>query len=184
MAQRLKVYATRIGFHEVIVAAPNQKAALAAWDIRDNLFADGDARVLDDDPEARAAAEGAPGVVFRRLAGGSDPWRPVDQPSARPRVPRLARPKAAAAPAAEPGARARARPAARPKPAPDRSRLDAAERALAKAECAARDEQARIARERQALDRREARAKQALDSARRRLETARRAFVAKGGDAG
>jgi hypothetical protein len=45
---RLKVYKTQIGLHDWLVAAPSQKAALKAWDIRKNLFAIGSASVVTD----------------------------------------------------------------------------------------------------------------------------------------
>jgi colicin import membrane protein len=45
---RLKVFMTQIGFHNWLVAAPNQKAALAAWDVKENLFAMGAAKVVTD----------------------------------------------------------------------------------------------------------------------------------------
>lgn len=69
MAPRLKVYATRIGFYDVAVAAPNQRAALEAWDVRENLFAQG-AAAPTDEPSAVKAAMAKPGVVVRRPIGG------------------------------------------------------------------------------------------------------------------
>ena len=58
--QRLKVYRTHIGFEDWVVAAPNQKAALAAWGVHADLFAAGLATVTDDE-EAVAAARRTPG---------------------------------------------------------------------------------------------------------------------------
>jgi len=55
---RLKVYTTRIGIHDWAVAVPNQKAALKAWDVRENLFASGAAKPVDD-PAVIEAAHGA-----------------------------------------------------------------------------------------------------------------------------
>lgn len=46
--QRLRVYVTQIGLTRWAVAAPSQKAALAAWDVRENLFATGAAQATDD----------------------------------------------------------------------------------------------------------------------------------------
>jgi len=164
MAARLKVYATKIGFHDVIVAAPNQKAALAAWDIRDNLFADGAAAVTKD-PEAEKAALASPGRPLRRLAGSSDPWKAADQPSATPRL--------------------QAGGKARPRRAPDRSRLDKAEAALAEAEAAAEAGRRRLDKERAAFERDQAKVREQLDdavaAARRRAEAARTAFRKAGG---
>src|SRR4051812_6414524 len=68
MAARLKVYATRIGFHDVVVAASSQKAALAAWDVHENLFASGAATTTEEE-EAVSAALQQPGVVLSRPAG-------------------------------------------------------------------------------------------------------------------
>ncbi|HEY5072122.1 MAG TPA: hypothetical protein VII63_08830 [Caulobacteraceae bacterium] len=45
---RLKVFTTRMGFFETVVAAPSQKAALAAWGTAQNLFADGAARLATE----------------------------------------------------------------------------------------------------------------------------------------
>lgn len=45
---RIKVFRTRIGFHEWVVATSSQAAALEAWDISRNLFATGEAEVTDD----------------------------------------------------------------------------------------------------------------------------------------
>lgn len=71
---RLKTYITRIGFHDAVVAAPNQKAALAAWDIRENLFAHGAAEVTEE-TQAVKAAMAHPGAVLRRPAGTTGPYK-------------------------------------------------------------------------------------------------------------
>lgn len=52
---RIKVFKTRIGFHEWVVATSSQAAALEAWDISRNLFATGEAETTDD-PKAIEAA--------------------------------------------------------------------------------------------------------------------------------
>ena len=68
---RLKVFSAQLGFYEAVVAAPSQKAALAAWGIHQNLFADGTAH-LTQDAAARQAALAQPGVVLQRsLPGGA-----------------------------------------------------------------------------------------------------------------
>jgi hypothetical protein len=158
VAARLKVYATRIGFHEVIVAAPNQKAALEAWDIGENLFATGAAAVTED-PGGTEAALAQPGVALRRLAGSSEPFRPASEPSSVPDAPAPKR-KAAA------------------RPAPDRSRLDAAEAALRVAREAHAAALAALEEEARALDARRRnveadfnRHETALESERRKAET-------------
>jgi len=58
---RFRVYKTHIGFHDWVVAAPNQKAALKAWDVRENLFAMGAAKAVEDE-EAIELAMKSPGI--------------------------------------------------------------------------------------------------------------------------
>ena len=48
ITSRMKVYLTRIGVRDWLVAAESQKAALKAWDIHRNLFSTGEARVTND----------------------------------------------------------------------------------------------------------------------------------------
>ena len=165
MAAKLKVYATRIGFHDVVVAAPNQKAALAAWDVGENLFAQGAASVSDD-PKASAAALAQPGVVLSRAIGETGPYHAeAKAPAAAPKAARAAKPKKAAA-APEPKAR-------KARPRPDRGPLRAAERALADLDAEARRADQAIQTERRALDAREAGEQRALATRRRRLERER-----------
>ena len=165
MAAKLKVYATRIGFHDVVVAAPNQKAALAAWDVGENLFAQGAASVSDD-PKASAAALAKPGVVLSRAIGESGPFHAeAKAPAMAPKVARAAKPpKAAGSPEPKPR---------KPKSKPDRGPLSAAERALADLAAEARRAAQAIAKERRALDAREAGEQRAFDTRRRRLERER-----------
>ncbi|OYX33078.1 MAG: hypothetical protein B7Y99_07795 [Caulobacterales bacterium 32-69-10] len=118
---KLKTYATRIGFHDAVVAAPNQKAALAAWDVRENLFAQGAAKVTDD-AQAVEAATAAPGVVLRRAAGTTGPF------TTAPGLPKAPEPKPRAA---KPDQQAKADKPPPPKPKPDRKPLASAEKALA-----------------------------------------------------
>ena len=63
-SQRLKVFVTRIGLHEWAVAASSQKAALKAWDVRENLFASGAAKETHDVAAIEAALK-SPGVAVR-----------------------------------------------------------------------------------------------------------------------
>ncbi len=116
---RLKVYAAAAGFSEAVVAAPSQKAALEAWGARDDYFAHGIARIVDD-PETIEAALAQPGVILKRPVGSAEDFVAAAKPPGKPRT----------SPAA-------AKP--RPKPRPDRSGLDAAEAALEAAEDEARD---------------------------------------------
>jgi colicin import membrane protein len=75
----LKVFVTQIGLHEVIVAAPSQRAALAAWGIERNLFVTGRAHDTRE-PDVCAVALAAPGQVFARPAGSAKPFRTVTGP--------------------------------------------------------------------------------------------------------
>jgi hypothetical protein len=137
---RLKVFAARLGFFDTVVAAPSQKAALAAWGVHQDLFKDGSAATTDD-PAAQVALE-HPGVVLRRMAGSADAYAETATVSAEGLVP--ASPK--------PAGKRKARPEP-PKPPPDRSALDDAERALAQAERAHAAELADLEKRRAALER-------------------------------
>jgi hypothetical protein len=61
ITSRLKVYMTRIGVRDWLVAADSQKAALKAWDVHRNLFSTGAARVTND-PAHVALALKTPGL--------------------------------------------------------------------------------------------------------------------------
>lgn len=65
---RLKVFTTQSGFYDLAVAAPSQPAALRAWGIRQNLFAEGLAAVATDKTVVKAALA-QPGVVLKRPLG-------------------------------------------------------------------------------------------------------------------
>src|SRR4051812_21470839 len=69
--RKLKVFQASMGFYDTVVAAPSQAAALRAWGTRQNLFADGVARVSED-VRATEAALARPGVVLRRAVGTTD----------------------------------------------------------------------------------------------------------------
>ena len=128
ITSRTKVYITRIGVRDWLVAADSQKAALKAWDVRRNLFAEGAARVSDDPTHVKLAmrtpgiAVAAPGQATLPLEGGAL------QRKAKP-APAAAKPSNIVA---FPGhRRADAVPPKPPaKPAVDRSKLEAAEREL------------------------------------------------------
>lgn len=68
---RLKVYAAQFGFHDSVVAAHSQAVALVAWGTRQNLFAEGRAKVTHD-PDALAAALAHPEVPLRRAVGSKE----------------------------------------------------------------------------------------------------------------
>ena len=71
--QRLKVFVAQIGFYDTVVATTSQAAALKAWGTRQNLFAGGQARQIDD-PQAVEAATANPEVPLRRLIGTDNPF--------------------------------------------------------------------------------------------------------------
>jgi hypothetical protein len=147
------------------VAVPSQAAALKAWGSRQNLFRDGLAK-SSEDKAAIAAALAKPGVVLRRPAGSNAPYsenpglpRIADMPKKKaeknpPALHAVKAPQPAKGPVAKP--RAMKEPAAKP---PDRTLLDAAEKALADLK---REEQRALA----ALDRRKAALDEETHSAR------------------
>ena len=66
--RKLKVFSTPIGFHDALVAAPSQKAALEAWGAGTNLFSQGSAHVVTD-PELAKVPLQHPGQVVKVLRG-------------------------------------------------------------------------------------------------------------------
>ena len=171
---RLKVYQARMGFYDSVVAAPSQKAALNAWGARQNLFAEGQASVADD-PAAIEAALAHPQTPLRRAIGSDGAFGLESGVPNLPDAPAPPKSKAVSA-------KAKPQPA---KPQPDRSRLKAAEAALA----VLQREQARQAdalrRKRQALEAEEAELEskqfREMKAAKDALEQERRAFQTSGG---
>lgn len=177
---KLKVFASRQGFFETVVAAPSQKAALEAWGTHQNLFAQGDAAVADD-PAVVQAALAHPGQVLRRAAGSTGAFT---LEGGEITLPDLAEPT--------PASRSRTPAAASAKPRPDRASLDAAEAALSRAEAGhAREgatlqrERERLARALEGLDRRtieqQADAERDLRALRKAVEHERQAYRRAGG---
>ena len=143
--RKLTVFQAQFGFHDSVVAAPSQAAALRAWGIHQNLFADGQAR-LTDDPQAVEAARAHPGTPLRRAVGSNHPFELA--PSALPDVPDAPKRKTATA-----GPSVKARPE---KPAADRSELDAVETALHALDERRKREEARLRDQQDELDREKA----------------------------
>ncbi|WP_374293482.1 hypothetical protein [Sphingomonas sp.] len=169
MPAKLKVFRTPIGFHDAYVAAPSQKAALAAWGAEANLFARGQAEVVTD-PALTAEPLANPGKVIRKARGSI-----ADHLAALP----------AAKPSAKAPNKAPAKSARKTPPRPSRKALDAAEAALdeaAQAYAAARAEveerEAAIRRERRELDREHERTTARLEKSRTQAEAAYRAAMA------
>lgn len=175
MARRLKVFQTRLGFYDTVVAAPSQAAALRAWGLKQNLFETGEARLTEDEAAAAVAVE-HPEIPLRRAVGSDDPYA-VD-PQGLPSLP--AAPKR---PRAKPGAKTRA--AKRPQPPADRSRLDAAEAALEALNEARKQEEAAFRREAEALEARRSAAQTAYVAAHKaaaaKVAKARAAYRKAGG---
>lgn len=65
MAPRLKIFEWSDGFHRFTVAASSRSRALAAWGMRQDIFASGLAREAPDSEDAQAA-RAAPGQVVER----------------------------------------------------------------------------------------------------------------------
>ncbi|HEY1629946.1 MAG TPA: cell envelope biogenesis protein TolA [Rhizomicrobium sp.] len=82
---RLKVFRDHIGFHDTIVAAPSQKAALEAWGAKPSEFAHGFASITED-KDAVAAALAHPGQVLRRPFGSHEGFAVDPKPPKAPRV--------------------------------------------------------------------------------------------------
>jgi hypothetical protein len=117
----LKVYRTSIGFQDAYVAAPSQKAALAAWGTEKNLFARGAAEIVTD-AKAIKAALAQPGVVLRQARG-----TPAEHLAAATKS------KVAPSPPPTETAEAAAKPKARKaRPRPSRDKLRDGEQALDK----------------------------------------------------
>ena len=163
----LKVFEARLGFFDSVVAARSQAAALRAWGMHQNLFAEGQARVASD-PAAVAAALAKPEVPLRRPIGSTDAF--TEAPAALPSMPDL------------PAGASRARKSARPA---DRSRLDAAESALANLLARRKAEEADLEQRREALEAEAAAARDAFlaarDAAKAALAAARAAYRKAGG---
>lgn len=182
---RLKVYAAQFGFHDSVVAARSQAAALEAWGTRQNLFAEGKAAVTDD-ADAIAAAMAHAGIPLRRAVGSRDPF------SLAPGLPDVPDAPRRKTPALKGGGRTREPPADRardvaPKPRPpDRSALTAAQARLAAINAQRLDEVARLAERRAALDAEDAVARRRWIAERKAAQAAvaqaQRAFRAAGGE--
>jgi hypothetical protein len=125
----LKVYRTAIGFHDAYVAAPSQKAALAAWGTDKNLFARGAAEVVSE-PALTKAPLAQPGEVIRVPRGSA-----AEHVKALGALPKRARRKAEPEPRpASPAPAKKGKPQPPPKPPrPSRDEVRFAEAALSAA---------------------------------------------------
>jgi hypothetical protein len=169
---KLKVYEAEIdGLHQWVVAAPNQRAALDAFGVHQDLFAQGLARVSED-PDAQRAIE-EPGVPLRRAKGSSAAFKPADAGGAD-----VWAQAAAAVGGGDKKAKAK-------KPPPSRAKLDKAEAALEEFDQRSSRELEEISHARAALEAREGRLREAQAAKREQLskavEEARADFRAAGG---
>jgi len=175
-ARKLKVFQAQFGFYDTVVAAPSQAAALRAWGIHQNLFASGEAKVTTD-AAAVAAATANPEKPLRRAVGSTDAF--ALEPASLPKVPNPPK-KAAARPAAKPKSATPARPPA------DRSKLDAAEKALRVLDDRRKREEADFRREEDELESRREAAQSAYVEARKtataKVVEARADYREAGGD--
>ena len=174
-AAKLKVYRTAAGFHDAYVAAPSQKAALAAWGSDHDLFARGIAEQVTD-PVLTAEPLASPGTVVKRSRGTTaEQIAALPDPKPRPAKDKAAAPESKAKPA-------KATPAKPKRPKPDPAARDAAEATL---ETMRREQddafraltarEAALARERRALERDR---DKALRAAERTAESERDAYDA------
>ncbi len=175
ITRRLKVYTTRIGIRDWAVAVPSQKEALKAWDVRENLFASGAAKPVDD-PAVIAAALKTPGVPVA-APGQVKPQVPEGKPhEAKSNVVRLddrRRAKTATDPHKANAIERRAepkRPERRAALPPDRSKLDAAENGLRELDLEAKVRRKDLVRRKQDLEREADSLETDIATRRRRLE--------------
>lgn len=166
MARKLKVFRTAAGFHDAYVAAPSRKAALQAWGTTADLFARGAAEEVTDSA-LMAEPLKRPGEVIMKSRGGL-----ADQLKALgPR--KKASAKAAGARGQKPAARKRAKP-------PSRNALDKAEATLEAADTRHAADLRKLESERDAIERKietlQARQAKERDKLERRERDAREAY--------
>jgi hypothetical protein len=163
-APNLKVFRMPVGFHDVYVAAPSQKAAAEAWGTDTSVFSRKEAELVTD-PALIAEPLASPGKVIKRLRGTE-----AEQIAALGA-------DEAAAPAK--GGKPAPGPKKKPKPRPSRGAVDEAEAALAEAEARQREErreiaerEAALAREREAIEKKQRQERERLEARRDKAETA------------
>ena len=173
--RKLKVYQAPFGFHESVVAAPSQAAALRAWGSHQNLFADGSAEIATDEAAIQAALA-HPETPLRRAIGSSDPFQL--EAKSLPKMPPAEKQKP------QKSAKRAKPPAPEPLP-PDRTQLDQAEERLRALNGKRRWEEDRFERRLEELQAEQAEAQRAYveerKSADAAIETARKAYRKAGG---
>jgi colicin import membrane protein len=139
ITSRLKVYMTRIGLRDWLVATASQKAALKAWDVHRNLFSTGEARETNDATHVTLAMK-TPGLPVPAPGRALAPEEKA--PAKSSNVVRLA----TARPAKE------EKPVAAAKARMDTSKLEAAEQELRDFERSAARERAEIEKRKRAIE--------------------------------
>ena len=157
-ASKLKVFQAHFGFYDTIVAAPSQAAAMQAWGVRRNVFADGQAKLTIDEA-AVAAANAHPGTVLKRPVGADGPFEV--EPTSLPELPDLPPKKATRR------TEKLAATKAPPLPPPDRSFLSKAEAGLLAVDERRKTEEAEFDERQAALDAEMAAAEESYLEARR-----------------
>jgi type IV secretory pathway VirB10-like protein len=162
-----------VGFHDVFVAAPSQKAAAEAWGTDTSVFARKEAELVTD-PKLTEEPLSQPGKVIKRLRGTADEQIAALGADAE-ETPKAKK----AATAAKPAAKAAPRP--KPKPRPSRAALDEAEQAMEAAEARHREEretlaerEAELARQRKAMEAKQREERERLEARREKAENAYR----------
>jgi hypothetical protein len=175
-ARKLKVYQAPFGFHESVVAAPSQAAALRAWGSHQNLFAEGLAKVTTDAAAVEAAVK-HPETPLRRAIGSNDAFEL--EAASLPKVPRAEKTRVGEE-TSDPARKSKPVP-----PPPDRSALDNAERELDRLETQRRREEDRFGRRWDELHREQEEARQkyanAKDAADQAVKASRKAYRRAGG---
>ena len=178
--RKLKVYQARLGFYDTVVATSSRAAALRAWGVHQDLFADGHARSIDD-AQAVEAALSHPDTPLWRAVGTEDAF--AIKATSLPKMPDAPKSRVVVAPAkpAKP-----AKQAVPPKPPADRSTLDAAEAAVRALDEERKKEEAALRVRQDELDAARAAAQQAYTERRQRVTSAvvaaRQAYRAAGGE--
>ena len=172
---KLKVFQAQLGFYDSVVAAPSQAAALRAWGVHQNLFADGQARIPTDEA-AIASATAHPETPLRRPIGSNDPFEL--EPPNPPNIP-VTRKTTRTKPAAKAGTKPE------PPPSADRTALSQAEAALRSVDERRKREEADFRARREKLDAESADAQASYLEARKgatsRVTKARQAYRKAGG---
>lgn len=138
---KLKVFASRQGFFDTVVAAPSRQAALEAWGAHQNLFEHGMAKVAKE-AAAVEAALARPGQVLRRAVGANGAYTLEGGEVSVPEPPQPSTPNSVSSKTAKAA-----------KPPPDRKALAAAEAELARAQTEHERAMSKLKRDRERLAR-------------------------------